>query len=106
MKNPPNDLELSGFPGLHDTSDTPFPEKYVLMHFIIDNGEWFAVEYDPAEHLFYGYVDLRPGHPEWRCFSLYELSDLRTSLLDVDVERDARWMTKKVKEIPVIVGGE
>ncbi|HII06572.1 MAG TPA: DUF2958 domain-containing protein [Methanotrichaceae archaeon] len=106
MKNLPNDLELGSFPGLHETMEIPFPEKEVLMHFIMDSGEWFAGEYDPNERLFYGYADLRPGRPEWRCFSLDELSGLRTSILNLGVERDVCWMPKKVKEIPIISGGE
>ena len=55
---------------------------------------WYAVEFDPAEGLFYG---LACGHEdEWGYFSLAELENARGPL-GLRIERD-RWYTPVTKK--------
>lgn len=86
--------------------ETPFPEKIVHIHFRRENGEWFAVEYDSAERLFYGYIDVHPGTPHWGFFGMDEVADCWLPLLCPQAEVDLDWVPKKAKEIDRILGGE
>jgi len=101
-----NEARIIGLPGLHATLDVPFPERLVQMHFLRENGEWFAVEYDPMQRRFYGYIDVRPGTSYWGFFDLDEVMDCWIPSLSPEAELDLDWQPKKVKEIPSILGGE
>jgi hypothetical protein len=93
-------------PRLYETLDVPFPDKLVQMHFLRENGDWFAVEYDPEQRIFYGYIDVRPGTPHWGYFSFDEVVDCWIPSLCSEPEMDLDWMPRKTKEIPDILGGE
>jgi hypothetical protein len=97
---------LSNLPKLFETMDVPFPERSVQMRFLRENGEWFAVEYDPLQRLFYGYINARPGPPHWGFFGLDEIEDCWIPSLCPEAELDLDWTPKKVKDIPGILGGE
>jgi len=101
-----NESRMAALPGLYATLDVPLPERLVQMHFLRENGEWFAVEYDPEQRRFYGYIDVRPGAPHWGFFSLDEVMDCWVPSLCPEAELDLDWQPKKVKEIPSILGGE
>ncbi len=55
-----NVSRMANLPKLYETQNVPFPDKLVHMHFLRENGDWFAVEYDPEQRMFYGYIDVRP----------------------------------------------
>lgn len=97
---------IFGLPKLCELQDVPFHEKLVQMHFTRENGEWFAVEYDPERQLFYGYIDVRPGSPHWGYFGLDELVDCWIPSLCPEAKVDLDWRPVRAKEIPSIVGGE
>ncbi len=97
---------IKGLPRFHGTLDAPFPERIVQMHFLRENGEWFAVEYDPEQRRFYGYIDVRPGTPHWGFFSLDEVMDCWIPSLSPEAELDLDWQPKKAKEVSSILGGE
>jgi hypothetical protein len=100
------DAFLKGFPGIYETMDVPFHEKVVQMHVLRENAEWFIVEYDASQRLFYGYANVRPGPQGWGCFGLDEIEDCHLPSLSPDAELDLKWLPRKVKEIPDILGGE
>ena len=93
-------------PRLYETFDVPFPEKLVHMHFLRENGDWFAVEYDPEQRMFYGYIDVRPDSPHWGYFGLDEVMDCWIPSLCSDPDLDLDWKPRMAKEIPAILGGE
>jgi hypothetical protein len=101
-----NMSQMVSLPKLYETQDMPFPERVVQMHFVRENGEWFAVEYDPEERLFYGYIDVRPGPPQWGYFGLDEIMDCWIPSLCPEADLDLDWKPKIAKEIPGILGGE
>jgi hypothetical protein len=101
-----NESRMGSLPKLFETIDVPFPEKLVHMHFIREDGEWFAIEFDPAQRLFYGYIDVRPGTPYWGSFGLDEVVDCWIPSLCQEAEMDVNWKPKRAKEIPSILGGE
>ena len=43
---------FGGLPRLYEAQGMPFPERWVQAHFLLENVEWFAVEYDPEQQLF------------------------------------------------------
>ena len=101
-----NESRMGSLPRLYETIDVPFPEKLVHMHFLREDGEWFAIEFDPAQRLFYGYIDVRPDPPSWGYFGLDEVVDCWIPSLCPEAEMDVNWKPKRAKEIPSILGGE
>jgi hypothetical protein len=97
---------LSSMPRLSEAQGMPFPERWVQVRFCRENGEWFAVEYDPEQQLFYGYINVRPGPPYWGYFGLDEIVDCWIPSLCPELEMDLNWAPRQVKEIPAILGGE
>jgi len=97
---------LSSMPRLYEAQSVPYPERWVQARFLRENGEWFAVEYDPEQQLFYGYIDVRPGPPHWGYFGLDEIVDCWIPSLCPELELDLAWAPRQVKEIPAILGGE
>ena len=97
---------IGSLPRLHETLQFPLAETIVKMHFIRENGEWFATEYDPDERRFFGYIDVRPGSPHWGFFDLDQVSDCYIPTLCPDAKIDANWDYKKAKDVTNILGGE
>jgi hypothetical protein len=104
MINPPDEVKLIQMPKIHETLDVAFQEKLVKMRFFREGAEWLAVEYDPRERIFYGYLDVRPGLPHWGFFALDELMAVCAPCQEV--ECDSHWTPTKAGEIPLILGGE
>lgn len=100
------EVHLRGMPGIHETIDVPFPEKIVRMHIFRENADWFIVEFDTLQRLFYGYANVRSGPPGWRYFSLDEINDCWLPSLNPDAELDLEWKSRKAKDIQAIMGGE
>ena len=97
---------IVSLPGLHETLQVPLSETIVKIHFVRENGEWFATEYDPDERRFFGYIDERPGSPHWGFFELEGVSDCYIPSLCPNAEIDADWTPKKAKDVLSILGGE
>jgi hypothetical protein len=97
---------LGRMPRLYETTNIPCSERIVHLHFMRENGEWFAVEYDPSQRMFYGYIDFRPGPPHWGFFGLDEVVECWIPSLCKDPVLDMNWIPKKTKEISGILGGE
>jgi hypothetical protein len=92
-------VNWDSLPDLYETLDIPFSEKAVYMHFFEEGADWFAVEHNPEEKMFYGYIDVRPGISRWGSFCL-DMLDAR------EVQIDMNWKPMKSKEVPSIIGGE
>jgi len=99
-------MPRSIMPRLYETLDVPFTDKLVQMHFLRENGDWFAVEYDPEQRMFYGYIDVRPDPPHWGYFGLNEVVDCWIPSLSSEPELDLDWKPRMAKEAPGILGGE
>jgi hypothetical protein len=57
-------------------------------------GTWYAVSYDPADRIFFGYVSIFGDHnDEWGYFSLDELEAF-TGRFGLGIERDLYWTEK------------
>jgi hypothetical protein len=111
MLEMPNTIEFGEIPRgimpiIGKTLDIPFSDKIVQMHFLRENGDWFAVEYDPVERMFYGYIDVHPGDPHWGYFGIEEVVDCWIQALCSIPEVELNWKPKKAKEISSILGGE
>jgi hypothetical protein len=60
---------------------------------------WYATEYDPEDHCFFGYVDLYgDGGGEWGYFSLDELAEFRGQF-GLGIERDLYFSSKPASEV-------
>ena len=97
---------MGSLPRLYETMDVPFAEKMVPLHLLRENGDWYVIECDPEQRLFYGYIDVRPGTPHWGYFRLDEVTDCWIPSLSAEAELDGNWKPKRAKEIPGILGGE
>ena len=78
------------FPGLRQTGNTP-PDKIRIIakyFYPCSAATWYAVEYDPEERLFFGYVNLGdPQCAELGYFSLDELEQFK-GRFGLGIERD------------------
>ncbi len=65
------------FPPLGSTDNLPLDDHVLQVKFFDPYGSWtwFAVEYDPTERRFFGYVEGLEN--EWGYFSLDELESLK-----------------------------
>ena len=102
MRNKPGDSELAKLPAFYSTEEVPPREKIIVMHFFIGGCDWYAVEYSPEEHCFFGFAILNGDldNAEWGYFSLDELAILKFSFLEVD--RDLHFTPCKAIEIEKI----
>ena len=102
MWNKPNESELAKIPAFYSSEETPLKEKMIHMHFFIGGCDWYAVEYDPADRSFFGFVILNGDYDsaEWGYFSLDEIASLKVKYLEVD--RDLHWQQRKAIEVEEI----
>jgi len=64
--------ELNRLPALYATEGTPLEEKKAIVHFFGGNYDFYAVEFDPAEGLFFGFAKIGP-EGEWGYTSAEQL---------------------------------
>lgn len=96
MYNEPTEEELSKVPGLYTTEDIPLAEKNVYFHFFCGNSDWWILEYDPNDRLFFGTAKM--FEYELGYISFDEMRDVK-ALGVMEVDRDIHFDVKKVKEI-------
>ena len=84
-------------PALYSTDKIPNDDKICHVKFFhpLCQKTWFAVEYDPKEKLFFGWVD--GDFPEWGYFSLKEMESLKVRGLGM--ERDMYFASRPMKYI-------
>lgn len=99
MLNQPTKEELDKIPKLYDTENIPLLEKNVYLHFFCGQSDWWILEYDPNERLFFGIAKI--FMPEMGYISFDELRDTKAFGV-IEIERDIGFEVKKVKEIDVI----
>lgn len=88
---------LAKLPTLYSTEKVPQEEKIAIVKFFHPFGgwTWYAVEYDPAEEMFYGIVI--GFEKEWGYFSLAQL--LECNKMGVGIERDKWFTPTRIKDI-------
>lgn len=103
MWNEPTEEELKKLPRLYATDKVPAEDKVIGMHFFLGGCDWYAVEYDSQERVFFGLVILNNDleNAEWGYFSFDELRKLKAGPFEVD--RDLYWTPCKAKEVGGIV---
>jgi hypothetical protein len=76
------DIERLDLPPLYSTEQMPCDDKLVRIWLKDPKSgwNWFGVEYDPKERIFFGYVE--GFENEWGYFSLDELVDCRRVIVD------------------------
>lgn len=80
------------------TTKTPLPEKIAIVKFFhpLSNWTWYAIEYDPVDRVFWGWV---VGHEkEFGPFSLDEME--QTKVKGLGMERDRSFQPTKIKDLP------
>lgn len=63
----------------------------------VGDGVWFALEYDPAERVFFGWAEVFRGCGELGYFSLDELESIEVGL-GLGIERDIHFGQKTLAE--------
>jgi hypothetical protein len=120
MWNEPTPEELARLPPFYTNDDVPLAEQLIQMHFFIGGCDWYVVEYDPVECMFFGYAILNGDFEcaEWGYVSFDELReiqvDLRVSINGGDrrrvknaleVDRDLFWTVRPASEVKNICKG-
>ena len=87
-------------PALYSTEGTPTKDKMVIAKFFnpytSPRWRWLAVEYDPVDRVFFGYVE--GTDQEWGYFSLDEFENTMVMRGLRAVERDMYFSPKKFSE--------
>lgn len=96
MYNEPTEEELNKVPKLYDTENIPLPERDVYFHFFCGNSDWWILEYDPKNRLFFGIAKI--FECELGYISFDEMRDVRV-FGAMEVDRDLHFGIKKIKEI-------
>lgn len=100
MKLMTNTLEKK-FPKLYETDGQPAEKTMVVAKYFnpCGVGTWFAVEYDPEDRIFFGYVNLgNDDLAELGYFSLDELESLKLPF-GLRVERDLYFGEHSLAEV-------
>lgn len=86
-------------PRLYSTENTPLEEKTVIVKFFtpFSNWAWYATEYDPETHTFFGLID--GFEKEWGYFSLDEFEAINGQTPLPRIERDLYFKPTKVKDL-------
>jgi len=94
----PKDLAAQ-FPKTYSTEKVPEADKVVIAKFFhpLSHQTWYAVEYNPQDREFFGYVDTGDQDSEWGYFSLDEMQD--TAKGGLHFERDLYFTPKKISEV-------
>lgn len=66
----------------------------------VGDGTWWATEYHPKDHLFFGYVSIFGDDcDEWGYFSLDELKSVRISPFGLGIERDMFFEPQPISKV-------
>lgn len=86
-------------PKLYETEGIEAGEKVVQVKFFcVTNGwEWYGVEYDPEQKLFFGLV--KGFETEWGYFSLDEFEQINAVNRYPIIERDLYFKPTKIKDL-------
>jgi len=90
-------------PELNATEEIALDDKIVQVKFFnpTGRGTWYAVEYDPEEEMFFGFVSIFGDHnDEWGYFPLAELESFKGTF-GLGIERDMSFTPKKFSEIRI-----
>ena len=101
MYNEPTEEELSKVPGLCETDGVPLSEKNVYFHFFCGNSDWWILEYDPNDRLFFGIAKIFVH--ELGYISFDEMKEAKAFGV-MEVERDLNFDVKKVKDVDALKG--
>jgi hypothetical protein len=96
MYNEPTEEELSKVPSLYATENIPLKERDVYFHFFCGNSDWWILEYDPKDRLFFGIAHI--FEYELGYISFDEMKDVKAFGV-IEVERDLNFETKNIKDI-------
>jgi hypothetical protein len=93
---------LDRIPALYSQEETPLGDQIVHVKFFTPwaGWTWYGLEYDPAEKMFFGYVDGLDG--EYGYFSLTELESIEGPV-GLKIERDRHFGPTPMSEIPGLV---
>lgn len=101
MLHEPTEEELSKVPGLYSTEKVPLSERNVYFHFFCGNSDWWILEYDPKDRLFFGIAKIFVY--EFGYISFDEMRDVKAFGV-MEVERDLNFEIKKVKDVEALKG--
>lgn len=96
MYNEPTAEELNKVPRLYKTEHIPLSERNVYFHFFCGNSDWWILEYDPKDRLFFGIAKIFVH--ELGYISFDDMRDAKVFGV-MEVERDLNFEIKKIKEI-------
>ncbi len=99
MYNEPTEDELGKVPGLYSTENVPLSDRNVYFHFFCGNSNWWILEYDPKDRLFFGIAKIFVY--ELGYISFDEMKDVKAFGM-MEVERDLNFGIKKVKEVEAL----
>jgi hypothetical protein len=89
------------FPRLYETEDKTPEEVQVIAKFFnpVGAGTWFAVEFDPEERIFFGYVNL--GDDDCAELGYFSLDELEAIKLPggLTIERDRYFGNHTLAEV-------
>ena len=87
------------FPNIGSTEKIPEADKVVIAKFFhpLSHQTWYAVEYNPKDREFFGYVDTGDYDSEWGYFSLDEMNSLNVKGLGM--ERDLYFKPQEIKNV-------
>lgn len=76
-------------PALYANEDSDADNTLVYVRLFSPNGsEWYLTEYDPTNHLAFGYAYISGGYPELGYISIAEMEALNAARAVPAIERD------------------
>ena len=89
---------LKRIPPLYSTEDVDAKDKIIHVKIFTPwhKWTWYAVEYDPTDKQFFGYV--KGDYDEWGYFSLKELEEIEGPM-GLKIERDRYFPRQKMSVI-------
>lgn len=101
MLKQPTEEELSKVPELYKTEKIPLSERDVYFHFFCGNNDWWILEYDPKDRLFFCIAKIFVYEMGYVSFD--EMKDVKAFGM-MEIERDTNFKVKKVKDIDELKG--
>ena len=95
--------ELDQIPTLWQTEGIPLEDKLIYAHLFINGCDWYIVEYDKENELFFCFAILNSDfiNAEWGYVDYEELKEIKTAA-GIEVDRELFWHIRPVKEIELI----